>query len=125
MNWRDYPDFTPSEFACRHTGKCEMSPDFMARLQKLRSVYGKAMTITSGYRHPSHPIEAAKLSPGAHSTGRAADIAVQGADAVRLLHLALQCGFTGIGIQQKGGGRFIHLDDIGNGYLPRPAIWSY
>jgi uncharacterized protein YcbK (DUF882 family) len=125
MNWHDYPNFTEAEFACKHSGKCAMVPEFMARLQKLRGVYGKPMTITSGYRHPTHPIEAAKLSPGAHATGRAADIAVQGVDAMRLLHLALQCGFTGIGVQQKGGGRFIHLDDISNGYLPRPAIWTY
>lgn len=125
MNWAEYPNFTESEFACSHTGKCEMSRDFMARLQKLRGVYGKPMQITSGYRHPTHPIEAAKPSPGAHSTGRAADVAVQGADALRLLQLALQCGFTGIGVQQKGTGRFLHLDDISNGYLPRPALWSY
>ena len=125
MNWSDYPNFTEAEFACRHTGKCAMAPEFMARLQKLRGVYGKPMTITSGYRHPTHPIEAAKLSPGAHSTGRAADIAVQGVEALRVLQLALQCGFTGIGLQQKGGGRFLHLDDISNGYLPRPALWSY
>ena len=72
-----------------------------------------------------------QMSPGCifslicSSTGRAADVAVHGVDALRLLQLALQCGFTGIGVQQKGGGRFIHLDDISNGYLPRPALWTY
>jgi hypothetical protein len=29
-------------------------------------------------------------------------------------------GFKGIGVQQKGAGRFIHLDDRED-----PAIWSY
>ena len=125
MNWAEYPNFTPDELRCRHTGKDGMNAEFMARLQKLRSVYGKPMTITSGYRHPTHPIEARKGSPGAHSTGRAADIAVQGEDALRLLQLALQMGFTGIGVQQRGTGRFLHLDDINDGYLPRPTIWSY
>ena len=33
--------------------------------------------------------------------------------------------FTGIGIQQKGSGRFIHLDMAPAEQLPRPMIWSY
>ena len=123
MNWLDYPNFSRSELACKHTGKCNMHPDFMERLQKLRTLYGKPMKVSSGYRDPSHPIEANKPLPGFHTTGRAADIAVQGADAVKLLTLALQVGFTGIGIQQKGGGRFIHLDDVVSSF--RPNIWSY
>jgi len=86
-------------------------------------LYGKPMKVSSGYRDPSHPIEAKKASPGFHTTGRAVDIAVSGADAVKLLTLALQVGFTGIGVQQKGGGRFIHLDDVVS--LTRPNIWSY
>jgi hypothetical protein len=39
---------------------------------------------------------------------------------VRFLRLALELGFTGIGVQQKGTGRFIHLD-----LRAVPAIWSY
>lgn len=125
MDWTLYPNFGEDEFQCKHTGRCEMVPEFMARLQRLRTAYGRPMTVTSGYRHPSHPIEAAKDKPGAHSTGRAVDIAVQGADALRLIVLAAEAGFTGIGVQQKGGGRFIHLDDLPNGQFPRPTVWSY
>lgn len=124
MDWSKYPNFSAAEFTCKHTGRCEMAPDFMARLQHLRQVYGKPMVITSGFRHATHPIEARKAEPGAHSTGHAADVAVQGADALRLVQLALGLGFTGIGVQQKGAGRFIHLDDLGQGF-PRPTIWSY
>ena len=122
MNWADYPNFTEAEFRCKHSGRCLMHPDFMARLQRLRVAYGKPMTVTSGYRHASHPIEAAKAKPGEHSTGRAADIAVQGADALRLLHLALDAGFARIGVQQKGSGRFLHLGDSPDF---KPGIWSY
>lgn len=102
-----------------------MRPEFMARLQALRTEYGKPMTITSAYRSARHPIEAKKGRPGAHAMGRAADVAVQGADAVRLVALALKHGFTGIGVQQRGAGRYIHLDDVPGDMLPRPAIWSY
>lgn len=122
MDWSEFPNFTQAEFMCRHTGKCEMSPEFMCRLQHLRQVYGKPMRITSGYRDRTHPIEAAKSAPGEHSTGHAADVAVQGADALRLVQLALGLGFTRIGVQQKGGGRFIHLGDSTD--LPS-TIWSY
>lgn len=34
--------------------------------------------------------------------------------------------FTGIGIQQKGGDRYIHLDNLPNAPgQPRPTVWSY
>ncbi len=124
MNWADYPNFNEDEFRCRHSGLLQMQPEFMARLQRLRQAFAAPMRVTSGYRHHTHPIEAAKAVPGAHSTGRAVDVGVEGADALRLIVLAAELGFTGIGVQQKGGGRFIHLDDLGPGW-PRPTIWSY
>lgn len=125
MDWSRWPNFSESEFRCSHTGKCRMHAGFMDRLQQLRTRYGRPMVITSGYRDASHPIEARKASPGAHATGRAADIAVDRGDAYALLKLALELGFTGIGINQKGSGRFIHLDDLQGGDHLRPTIWSY
>src|SRR5690554_1140726 len=126
MNWKTCSNFSPDEFRCRHTGLEDMDPDFMARLQALRDEYGKPMVISSGYRHPSHPVEARKSAPGAHSTGHACDVAVMGGNALELVALAIKHGFTGIGVQQKGTGRFIHLDDLGHAAgRPRPWIWSY
>ncbi len=69
-------NFRRSELACRHTGRCEMHPTFLARLQSLRDAYGKPMQITSGYRDASHPVEARKVTTGAHTLGRAVDVAV-------------------------------------------------
>ena len=118
--------FSDKEMACQHCGATKTDAAFMDALDSLREAYGKPMIVSSGYRCPNHPIEAKKATPGAHASGKAIDIAVSGADAVRLLYFALEFGFTGIGIQQKGSGRFIHLDictaDDG---LPRPTIWSY
>jgi zinc D-Ala-D-Ala carboxypeptidase len=124
--WDEYPNFSAAEFNCRHTGKNEMKHAFMERLQKLRVAYGKPMQITSGFRDRTHPIEAKKTTSGAHTTGMACDIAVQGADAYRLIQLAMLYGFTGIGIQQKGGGRFVHLDccTLEQSFF-RPTVWSY
>ena len=133
-NWpRDrWPNFGFGELACKESGINRMHTATMDRLQRVRSNYGRSVTISSGYRDVTHRIEAAKLAKsgnaGAHSTGRAVDIAVRGGDAVRLLQLALAEGFTGIGIQQTGEGRFLHLDDIqpeDEFHVPRPWIWSY
>jgi uncharacterized protein YcbK (DUF882 family) len=126
VNWADYPNFTEAEFRCRHCGKQEMKPEFMGRLQALRDVYKRPMTITSGYRCPDHPVEKAKAEPGMHSTGLACDVGVQGADAHEVLRLAMHLGFTGIGVQQKGGDRFLHVDLIPDSHgHKRPWIWSY
>ena len=126
MDWNTSTYFSMYEFKCSHTGKCEMNPDFIDKLNDLRLAFGKPMRITSGFRDVTHPIEAKKKTSGAHTTGQAADIAVSREDAFDLLSLALTRGFTGIGIQQKGSGRFIHLDTLKNSpERQMPTIWSY
>jgi zinc D-Ala-D-Ala carboxypeptidase len=124
VDWKKYPNFTAKELACQHCQADGIQPELMDKLQELRTRYGKPMRITSGYRCANHPIEARKTAPGAHALGLAADIGVEGAEAHRVLQLALELGFTGIGVQQKGTGRFIHLD-VRSGQLPTPAVWSY
>lgn len=123
IDWDAYQNFKADEFNCSHCGKNEMKADFMLKLQTLRSVYGKPMRVTSGYRCPEHPIEAKKAQPGAHASGCAVDIGVEGAEAHQLLKLAFAAGFTGVGVQQKGAGRFIHLDTLTG--ATRPRVWSY
>lgn len=101
-----------------------MHPDFLDDLQALRTAFGAAMPVTSGYRCPEHNAKISKTGPtGPHTTGRAVDIGLGGASALVLVKLALEHGFTGLGVNQKGVGRFIHLDKIIDG--PRPNIWSY
>ncbi len=99
-----------------------MHPDHMDRLLRLRLDFDVPMRITSGFRDPSHPAEVSKRAGGEHTTGRASDVAIQGPLAIKLISLAYMHGFTRIGVQQKGGGRFIHLGD--NPTFP-PGIWSY
>jgi uncharacterized protein YcbK (DUF882 family) len=120
--------FSTAELACSHCGFAYMDEHFMELLDGLRVDFGP-ITLTSAYRCPEHPIEKAKSSgPGAHSTGKAVDIAVSRGDAYRLLSLVFQedydvRSFTGVGINQKGNSRFIHLDTITEGV--RPTVWSY
>ena len=119
-----YPNFSADEFNCSHCGKNEMKSEFMGKLQVLRMRYDKPMKITSGYRCPDHPIEAKKDKPGAHASGLACDVAVNGQQAYELMKHALALGFKGIGVSQKSNGpRFIHLDTLEE--APRPNVWSY
>jgi zinc D-Ala-D-Ala carboxypeptidase len=122
MNWALYPNFSEAEFRCRHTGKCEMKPEFMERLQALRLAYGKPMTITSGYRHWTHPVEVRKgHTTGEHTRGTCADIAcASSAERFALVELALQLGFTRIGVAKT----FLHLGTGAPG-LPTKVMWDY
>lgn len=117
IDWNKYPNFTKEEFDCQEMGENEMQARFMDKLQELRTKYGKPMRITSGYRSPNHSIEKRKEKPGTHAQGIAADIYCTGPDKYRLVKLAFELGFTGIGIDS----RFIHLDLS----KERMAIWSY
>ena len=87
-------------------------------------MFGEPIIISSGYR-----CEAYNNKIGAtqtHATGQAVDISVRGEKAYKLLNCALELGFTGVGINQKGSSRFIHLDDLKKSTgVYRPTIWSY
>lgn len=99
---------------------------FMDRLEDLRVAYGRPMSLSSAYRCAAHNAAVSSTgTDGPHTTGRAVDVLVSGPEAFKLIQLAVSRGFTGIGVKQKGDGRFIHLDDLPDGSHPRPRIWSY
>jgi len=120
--------FSFSELKCKGTDECNMDEDFMKRLVDLRHEFNEPMIISSAYRHISYNqvIGGAKNSP--HLYGKAVDVLVSGKAAYRLMKMAMEHGFTGIGISQKGPheGRFLHIDTMDNSDThPRPWIWSY
>lgn len=131
LDWTNYPNFSEEEFKCKHSGECFMDEKTLEKAQKLRNLYGKPMRITSGYRSSNHPVEIKRKESGRigpHTTGKAFDTAVMGSEAHQFLKVAQEIGFTGIGVQQKGNKRFIHLDTIKKDEyenIPRPWIWSY
>ena len=125
MNWYKYPNFTEDEFKCSHTGVCKMDKQFMDKLQALRTEAGFPFIITSGYRDPSHPVEAKKNKPGEHTLGKAADIGISGQNADKLVELSFKHGFTRRGINQKGSSRFIHLGTATPEDGFPQTIWSY
>ncbi|WP_299948246.1 D-Ala-D-Ala carboxypeptidase family metallohydrolase [uncultured Microbulbifer sp.] len=119
--------FTEAELSCRCCGKLHFSDDTLRRLIRVREQFAKPMVITSGYRCQDH---CAKIgSTITHTTGQAVDVSVSGGRAYELLGIAIEEGFTGIGVKQHGphSGRFLHLDDLGPipGERTRPTVWSY
>ncbi len=112
--------FSMDEFKCQETGKNKIDPYFVECLDSLREVCDFPFVITSGYRDPSHSIEANKPNgPGTHAHGIACDIKVSnGAERFIIVRNALDMGcFKGIGID-KG---FIHVDIR----TTDPVIWTY
>jgi len=120
--------FSVDELKCKGTDECNMDEGFMERLVTLRHKFNKPMVISSGYRSSSYNqvIGGARTSP--HLYGKAVDVLVSGKAAHKLIGLAIQHGFTGIGVSQRGSheSRFLHLDTMDNSDIhPRPWVWSY
>lgn len=110
--------FKKEEFDCKHTSKNAMSPLFLSLIDELRGKCGFPFIITSGYRDPSHPIEAKKTKPGVHAQGIAADIKVSSdAEAYIVMKNAFKLRFTGIA---RGEG-FVHVDIRDTS----PVSWLY
>jgi len=98
----------------------------MDRVERMHEKFGKPMTVTSGARCPTHNAKVSSTGlTGPHTKG-AIDFGLRGGDALTVIGIALREGFTGIGVNQKGDKRFVHLDDLPNEpNQPRPWIWSY
>lgn len=100
-----WPDFTPSEMACRHCGESYIWPEFMDRLQQARDVVGRPFRIHSAHRCSLHNARIGG-APLSQHLKLAADIGIYGHDR-RALYLACrQAGFRGFGFYQT----FLHID---------------
>lgn len=126
-----YKYFSLDELKCK-CGQCgstgeEMNEAFMLKVEMLREAAAFPFVISSAYRCPAHNAAVSSTGmTGAHTTGRALDILVSHENAYKLLKLAFEFGFTGVGVNQKGNSRFIHLDDLEqSGEFLRPTVWSY
>lgn len=130
INQSPWEYFSLNELKCK-CNKCgstgfEMQPEFMEKLIALRKQLNFPFTIVSAYRCPRHNINVSSTGDsGPHTTGRAIDISIHGEKALLLIKTALEHGFTGIGINQKGIGRFTHLDTLAAPDFIRPTVWSY
>lgn len=101
-------NFNEREFACRHCGQVHVEPELVQRLQALRDALGRPITVTSGYRCPTHNKAIGGATQSRHMQGQAADLVVAGVSPAAVAQAADKVGFGGIGIYAKSG--FTHVD---------------
>jgi zinc D-Ala-D-Ala carboxypeptidase len=102
-------NFTEEEIRCPCCCACNIHPDFMFRLQRLRTYMARPFTINSAYRCKAHNLSIGGAKKSRHMNGIAADISIRGwtsREKYTCLKLAYGLGFRGIGIAPT----FIHLD---------------
>lgn len=113
-------NFKQSELVCPCCGMCKMNPIFVDRLQVLRDLYGKPITIVSGYRCPQHNRKVRGSPKSDHLRGEAVDIRVydkNSSELYRLRELSFKLEFNGIGI----GKNHFHIGIRSN----KTSSWNY
>ena len=105
------------------SGQEHMNVIFLTHIDVLRDKCGFPFIVNSGYRSPEFNNRVSTTGfNGPHTTGKAADIAVNTTEAFILIDNAIKMGvFTGIGV----GKGFIHLDILTPEEAPRPRLWGY
>lgn len=104
-------NFTVKEFACKDGSDAVLvAPRLVMVLQSIRSHFGAAVTINSGYRTPQYNAKVGGVAHSQHCYGTAADIVVQGKTPAQVAAYARQLmpDWGGVGIYSKQG--FTHID---------------
>lgn len=102
-------NFKVSEFACEDgSDPIFIAPELVTVLQKIRTNFGKAVTINSAYRTPAHNKKVGGKTNSQHLYGTAADIVVRGVDPKTVAAYAekLLPKSGGIGVYKS----FTHID---------------
>jgi len=100
-------NFNESEFVCKcGCGTVHVNPNLISKLQKLRDMVGKPITIVSGYRCAAHNASVGGVPRSQHKLGNAADISISGMSPAEVAKLAEKVGFNGIGRYST----FTHVD---------------
>ena len=119
-NRRLAPDFKVRELRCRDGTDTVMVDEVLTVvLQCIREHFGKAVTITSGYRTAAHNAAVGGAKSSQHLLGRAADIRVQGVSVEDVAAYAesLMPDWGGVGRYPVKVGRttgWVHVDTRAN-----------
>lgn len=102
-------NFKVKEFACKdRSDPIFISPELVEILQAIRDHFGKAVTITSAYRTPTHNKKENGATHSQHLYGMAADIKIKGINPKAIAEYAekLLVHGGGIGVYST----FVHID---------------
>lgn len=118
--WDELRYFQRSEFICScGCGRADMEFEFLKKLDVLRHTMGFPIHVTSGYRCPDYNEQVSSTGrTGPHTSGKAADLALSYSGARKALTTISEL-FDGVGLNQKGESRFVHVDTL------EPRIWTY
>lgn len=100
-----WPNFSPTELACRHCGETYNWPEFLDKLQALRSDIERPFHIFSGHRCALHNARIGG-APLSQHLKLAVDISLVSHDRHKLAARAKAHGFKGFGYYSY----FLHLD---------------
>lgn len=114
LNWQQrWPNFSPTELACRHCGVLMVNYRSLDNLQRLRRTWGRPMAIGSAFRCPIHNKAVGGALKSKHLTGQAFDVRMKGqsdAAVVSFIYHATRADFTGFGLYLDRDTPFIHID---------------
>ena len=119
-NRRLAPDFKVRELRCRDGTDTVMVDEVLTVvLQCIREYFGKAVTITSGYRTAAHNAVVGGAKSSQHLLGRAADIRVEdvSVEDVAAYAESLMPDWGGVGRYPVKAGRatgWVHVDTRAN-----------
>ena len=107
-------NFNSSEFECQ-CGRCstvKIDMKLVDYLQELREYFGKPININSGYRCASHNAAVGGARGSKHATGEAVDLQFveEPVPAAEVAKKAETMGIKGIGLYEKNGENFVHID---------------
>ena len=104
-------NFKVKEFACKDGSDTVLvAPRLVMVLQSIRSRFGAAVTINSGYRTPQYNAKEGGVTDSQHCYGTAADIVVRGKTPAQVAAYARQLmpDWGGVGVYSQKG--FTHID---------------
>lgn len=106
-------NFRVNEFSCKGTGCCKtvkLDMELVKILQNIRDNFNQPVTVTSGYRCPTHNKAVGGVSNSYHTKGQAADIVVKNVSPTEVAKYAESIGVLGIGCYTGSDGNFVHID---------------
>ena len=106
-------NFKVKEFRCKDgSDGIKVDTDLVELLQKIRTHFGKPLTINSGYRTKTYNTKVGGAPASKHLYGKAADIRVSGTEPLAVAKYAEEIGALGIGWYK--GQAFTHVDTRAN-----------
>ena len=105
-------NFEVREFRCKDGSDTILVDDGLVTiLQRIRTHFGKPVTINSAYRNATYNRKIGGASGSLHVKGMAADIVVSGVAPLKIAKYAESIGVKGIGLYETNkDGYFVHVD---------------